>query len=292
MKKRFRKWLIVVLSGVLICSLAIVGQTLWEYQKGNRTYRESRERFVTQVQAPEQSPDEGEPSGAGLPAKPPDPPSEPPAEVTAPDNTAPDEQQRPKVPEPSISVDFNGLEKVNGDIFAWIYIPDTLISYPLLLGVDNSKYLTHAYNGSSSKLGSIFLDKDSSPDLTGAHSIVYGHNMKNGAMFGYLKKYYGKQQAYEQHRFVYVLAPGGYVKYEVFSAYETTVTGGVYARSFADDREHQDFLDLSARSSWISSGIKPALTDKVLTLSTCAGIGDTSKRFVVQAVLREDTRNP
>ena len=89
-----------------------------------------------------------------------------------------------------ISVDFASLREINDDVIGWIYveaIPD--INYPVVQGTDNSEYLHSTYKGTYNFAGTIFIDCENSRDFGDCNTIVYGHNMKNGSMFGSLKKF-------------------------------------------------------------------------------------------------------
>ena len=79
----------------------------------------------------------------------------------------------------SLEIDFDALKQVNGDIIGWILFDNNGISYPILQGKDNEKYLYRLADGTKSKAGSIFMDAACSPDFSDAHTIIYGHNMKN-----------------------------------------------------------------------------------------------------------------
>ena len=85
--------------------------------------------------------------------------------------------------------DFESLRAVNPDIVAWIEIPGTDISYPVVQADDNETYLKRDFEGNKSAAGTIFLDCDSSSDLMGLHSILYGHHMKNQTMFAQIVKF-------------------------------------------------------------------------------------------------------
>ena len=100
------------------------------------------------------------------------------------DGETPEENQ-----EETVTVDFEALKKINPEIIAWIRIPDTRIDYPVVQGTDNEYYLKHTFKKTEHVAGSIFLDKDNSPDFTNRKTILYGHNMKDGSMFQGLHKY-------------------------------------------------------------------------------------------------------
>lgn len=92
--------------------------------------------------------------------------------------------------ESPLDIDFKELKSINPDVAGWIYmeaLPD--ISYPIAQGDDNEFYLHHTYKKESIFAGSIFVDCKNSRDFSDQNTIVYGHNMKNGSMFGTLKNY-------------------------------------------------------------------------------------------------------
>ena len=200
----------------------------------------------------------------------------PPSKVT----DAPEDVDKEEPEEEMISVDFDTLTKTNADVVGWLYIPNSEISYPLLRGADNDKYLHETYDGTSSIFGSIFMDFRNAADLSDWHTIIYGHNMKNGSMFGTLKKYQDTS-FFRTHRNIYILTKDATYRYRVFSHHVADATGRVYTTSFADKDEYQSFLDLITQSSYVETKLAVGRKDKTITLSTCTG--DEENRFVVHA---------
>lgn len=83
-----------------------------------------------------------------------------------------------------LQVDFESLQSINPEVIAWIQIPALDISYPVAKGTDNAYYLHHMINGETNKSGSIFMDYHNQEDFTDRNTIIYGHNMRDGSMFG------------------------------------------------------------------------------------------------------------
>ena len=99
---------------------------------------------------------------------------------------------------PPIEVDFDKLKSVNEDVVGWIYVdalPD--ISYPIVKGKDNQTYLHQTYEKNYNFAGTIFVDYENSGDFSDCNTLVYGHNMKNGSMFGHLKKFRENDKLYK-----------------------------------------------------------------------------------------------
>lgn len=193
---------------------------------------------------------------------------------------APEDVDKEEPKEEMISVDFDALTKINPDVAGWLYIPNSDISYPLLRGTDNDKYLHETYDGTDSIFGSIFMDFRNVADFSDKHTIIYGHNMKNGSMFGSLKKYQD-ESFFKKHRNIYILTKDETYRYRVFSYHVADATGRVYTTSFADKDEYRSFLDLIAQSSYIETKVVLGVKDKTITLSTCTA--EEENRFVVHA---------
>lgn len=84
--------------------------------------------------------------------------------------------------------DFDRLYEINNDLVCILSIPDLDLRYPVVRGRDNSVYLSKTFEGNKNPAGCLFIDYENSPDITDNNTFIYGHNMKNGSMFGSLKK--------------------------------------------------------------------------------------------------------
>jgi len=183
-------------------------------------------------------------------------------------------------PVTTISIDFASLKDINTDIIAWLYIPGTPVSFPILHGTDNQTYLNRTFDKKSNVLGSIFQDYRNKPDYTDRNTIIYGHNTSSDAMFGSLKKY--KQQDYaEQHIEVHIIRPDDVLVYEIFTVYEVLATSNTYTIGFGSDEAYSKYIEEMFKKSVVSVGTPPA-SEHIITLSTCTG-GNRDMRLVLQA---------
>ena len=78
------------------------------------------------------------------------------------------------------------MSALSEDVVAWLTVDDTNIDYPVMQGIDNSEYLNKSPFGTFSLAGSIFLDARNAPDFSDSYSLIYGHHMEYGRMFGAL----------------------------------------------------------------------------------------------------------
>ena len=264
MKKRARVVWAMLLVGVFAVSGGMLINELVQYRRGAETYAEAE----TLADLPDLSA-----LGPALPE--PDPAASPSEETPAPYVDPYAQQLR--------SMDFTALREVNEEVLGWILIPGTAVSYPLLQGRDNTYYLNHTWKKWSSVVGSIFLEETNRGDFSDFNTIVYGHNMNNGSMFGSLKRY-RKHSYWQAHPAVYITDDSGSRRYDIFAAYEIDTQGGCYRVGLTSDEGKQTFLDECLEASVIDTGVIPTVYDRILTLSTCTGRGHAT-RWVVQARL-------
>lgn len=183
---------------------------------------------------------------------------------------------------PPIEVDFDKLKSVNEDVVGWIYVdalPD--ISYPIVKGKDNQTYLHQTYEKNYNFAGTIFVDYENSGDFSDCNTLVYGHNMKNGSMFGHLKKFREDDKLYKQDKYFWILTPERNYRYEIISAYTTGVNSDTYTLFKGPGEEFEKYLEtIKGYSEIKTDDTDLTIKDKIVTLSTCTG--NESTRFVVQ----------
>lgn len=185
-------------------------------------------------------------------------------------------------PKPPISVDFDTLKSVNPDVVGWIYI-EALdnINYPVVQGDDNETYLHTTYENNYNFAGTIFVDYENSSDFSDCNTLIYGHNMKNGSMFGNLKKFTEDQSTYEKSKYFWILTPEKNYRYEIISAYTTGVNSDTYTLFKGPGEEYQNYLNtIQGYSEIKTEATELTVKDKIVTLSTCTG--NEATRFVVQ----------
>ena len=107
--------------------------------------------------------------------------------------------------------------------------------------------------------------------------------MRDNSMFGEIENYSIKG-FWETHPYVYVALDSGVYRYEVFAFFQAPVDSVTYSIRPRQSAARQEFLDYSMENTWIDTGVRPVITDRILTLSTCTG-RDYSARNVVQARL-------
>ena len=205
------------------------------------------------------------------------------------DHPAGGEKRRDRCP---VKVDFDALRKINPRIRGWLYIPHSQISYPIVQGEDNEHYLNYTFEEKKNFTGAIFLDALCRPDFQSDNSIIYGHNLKSGEMFGHLKRYYdtrfNEKADFRERPVIWVITPDREQEYRIFSAREISVQDDmeVYTYSFASPGDFRLYLDQAVEKSLYDTGVEPE-PDRIVTLSTCTSASDDG-RFIVQASLIQD----
>lgn len=195
---------------------------------------------------------------------------------------------------PAMLPGYAALYAENPDLFGWVQIPDTELSYPVMYTSDDPEYyLRRAFDGSESVSGVPFLDGDCPED--GGNYLIYGHHMSGGTMFALLPSY-AKQDFYEEHpviRFDTLFERG---KYEVMAAF--------YSQAYGTDEQDvfryyqytdlrcperfQEYVEQVTAAALYDTGITAEYGDQLLTLSTCSYHTDNG-RFVV--VARKEAQN-
>ena len=251
MSDKLRRILMCVLAIVFCVSAFHFGKAFLEYRKGDKIYENAME-FVVKADTP----------------------------VEVKDETS--------MKRTYTEIDFAGMRAVNEDVIGWIQILDSPVDYPLLDADDNKYYLNHTYDRQWSSYGSIFLEPRNNPDLSERHLVIYGHNMVNESMFGSLLEYKNQEYA-DTHPEITICMTDRDLIYRVFSAYTAHVDSAAYRMSFSDDASFMEMAEQMKANSVIAADVMPTAEDQVLTLSTCTPEGAKKYRFIVNAVLVEDS---
>ena len=181
-------------------------------------------------------------------------------------------------------IDFTQLLSVNSDIVGWLRIRALDISYPVVQGKDNDYYLHRTFEKTDNFAGCLFVNSYNMGDFTDQNTIIYGHNMKNGSMFGKLKNF-NDPEVFKKSRYFWIFTPDFIYQYRIFSASVVDKTGLTYQISFTDD-EFDQFISRAYSNSVVDhQDVTVTKEDRIVTLSTCTG--DDSTRFVVMGKLAQ-----
>lgn len=188
---------------------------------------------------------------------------------------------------PDILSEYEILYNKNKKLIGWVKIADTNIDYPVMQTSDNEYYLTHDFDQNKDKNGCIFMDKDCNVIDRSTNLIIYGHDMKSGAMFGHLDKYTDESFFKEHQTFQFdtIYEKGTYQVVYVFQAKvlaEDEIAFKYY--QFIDANSEEEFLSNMAEMAAMSlydTGVTPPYGSELVTLSTCDTSQGAEGRFVV-----------
>ena len=175
---------------------------------------------------------------------------------------------------------YEALYQQNKDLGGWLSVPDTALDYPVMYTPEEpEKYLRMAFDGSYAISGSLFIGEGCSPDSSVV--IVYGHNMKNGTMFGELPRYAGEEYA-KAHPVFRMDTLAREREFRVIAAFYCTA-GEEFPYRYTDLTQAETFVEFLEKAkeqtlwqpeSWPEPGTRLAV------LSTCSYQGEEG-RFVV-----------
>ena len=167
--------------------------------------------------------------------------------------------------------------EVNPDYIGWLKIRNTWISYPLVQGSDNDKYVYTSFEGYYNRLGAIFMDYRCAGDFDAYHTIIYGHNMRNGTMFSSLDRFLDSGYL-DSHREIVITAPDGQsTTWQIFAARKSDIRDFSYRLSFDRPSHFAAFAGKLGAPEGVS---------RILTLSTCTS-GAKEERILVHAYTEE-----
>lgn len=194
----------------------------------------------------------------------------------------------PNNPTLRVSSVFYELQRQNPDIVGWLKI-DGVLEEPVLQR-DNEYYLTHNVRHEKSVTGALFLEESCNLDAVPTQIVIHGHNMKEGAMFGSLKKYKVKDASfYRSHPFIEFNTIYENSRYVIFAVAEVDIRSGNvahlpfwYQSRFSSVSAFESYVQKARALSQYRCNVDVVPGDRLLTLATCNG-SEENKRLVVMA---------
>lgn len=181
-------------------------------------------------------------------------------------------------------VDFEKLLAINEDVIGWIRFDEPAqISYPIAQGVNNDQYLRTTLEGKKNTAGTIFVDYQNQGDFKDKNTFIYGHNMRNGTMFGQLRKY-RDAEFYKQYPRFYIYTPDGReITYEIFAVCVVKDVSDSYDKVYESDAEFQKYIEMIRSVALYQTEVPVSSANRIVSLSTCTNVSD-DERLLIHAV--------
>ena len=192
-------------------------------------------------------------------------------------------------------VDWEGLKAVNNEVVGWLQIPGTAVNFPVYQASDNDKYLHTSAEGTYSLGGQVFMDyENAAPGMVDAQTIVYGHHLRNGAMFKPISDM-ENQEMFDSVSTIWYVTEAATYELEPLLLYRTDANDtNVRTFNFASQEELtaylQGLLGKAITSRADAAERIPSVT-QVLTLCTCNyDEGDSGRTILVCVPKEADTQ--
>ena len=181
---------------------------------------------------------------------------------------------------PRANLSIVELQTAHLDAVGWLTIPNTRIDYPFVQGEDNTTYLHRDLEYRWSKAGTLFMDYRNSHDFSDFNTIIFGHHMRNGSMFGTLQQFndlaffetnktgtlFLADKTYEINIFAFMVIPSNdVVIYNPVITKDDAATFLSHVERFA-----RHYRDVGVMTS-----------DRIVTLSTCNYEFDDARMVII-----------
>ena len=171
------------------------------------------------------------------------------------------------------------LMAINPDVVGWLTVDDTHIDYPVVQGENDMEYINKDVYGEFALPGSIFLSCVNSRDFSDPYSLVYGHHMANGAMFGDIVEFANKDY-FDTHTTGTLYLPDETQGITLFACMQTSATDTVVYNPKAQQEDVSGLLSYLEENAVQYRDIGVKKSDRIIGLSTCAE-AETNGRVIV-----------
>lgn len=179
-------------------------------------------------------------------------------------------------------VSFQNLHNENSDYLFWLYIPNTKIDYPVMMSRDNKDYLHSSFYKEKLYSGTLFIDALSNKRENQDNLIIYGHNMKDGSMFGTLKKW-RSEKYFNEHKFIEIYTETEKRVYLIFAVREVSSNMDLLHYKLDGFTNEEYIQDARNNNIHFREFEEQYENNQIMTLSTC--MSNDAKRLILNAVL-------
>jgi len=188
---------------------------------------------------------------------------------------------RPEPMPDTVNQSVIDLQAEYPDVAGWVSVPNTGIDYPFVWYRDNDYYLRRDLNGDHAMAGTIFMDFRCNKDFTSRNTVLYGHHMKNGSMFGTLKAF-GDESFFNEngHGTIYLPQETLTLTFFAYMVINPGIEKEIYNASLSDT--YFDYVKQNARHY---RDVELTESDRIVTLSTCAYEFDNARMVLLGKVM-------
>ena len=185
---------------------------------------------------------------------------------------------------------FATLQELNPDVVGWLSMDNTRIDFPVLQGENNLIYVNRDVYGNFSLSGSIFLDTRNNPSFSDPYSLLYGHHMAEGNMFGDLDLY-KEASFFQNNKTGFLILPERTYKLEVVSCMLVNASDGfIFEPEYAAEHRQELFDYVETSSLFFHKDTLQQAREnedlQLLALSTCSS-EFTDARTIVITIMKD-----
>lgn len=189
-------------------------------------------------------------------------------------------------PNPSYEEQFDRFKLLNSDYIGWLGIPGTTIDYPVTQTNNNEYYLTNDFYRNSNQNGCLFVDSSSTNPFMDPITVVHGHHMRDGSMFGNLSLF-KNEKYFNEHRTLMFLQRDRLLTYEVFSVFFGPANQEDYKIDFDSKGEYVKHLNRFQDKSLFKADVTPFQPrDRIIVLSTCSYESEENRLLLVARLIK------
>lgn len=192
-----------------------------------------------------------------------------------------------------LQLKYAKLYAQNPDFVGYIYAEGSELDSPVVQGEDDEEYIEKNFYGEYTKYACPFLSARNSLEPFDDNTIIYGHHMRDGSIFGTLAQY----RTLEGYKKAPVISFNTIYQDFDFKIIATMITNidpkhdngyvfTYYWTNLNNVLNHTAYLNQLSQRSLYDTGVDVLPSDKLLTLSTCCKDFDDARLVVVARLVR------